>query len=339
MKQVKSLILRITERCNLKCAYCYAAVPGCVSADMTPELAVKAAALCCPEGESLKIQFTGGEPLLNFPVMEALYAFGRSTNRRLSFSVQTNGTLLSPENCARLARMHYAVGVSLDGLNEANRLRVFPNGSPSFPTILMGIRNLGEQGLRCNLTTVVTNANAQFLGQLPDLALWLGNVSGIGLDLFRPLGRGAETDYSPGIGELRVGLPELIRKTRDLRKAGIPFRLREMERLKHRASMTGCGEIYCYAQSGQSLCVDASGSCWPCSSLAGSPEFYLGNLRDGLPRLSGLADALAPGDPCRQCPSFSVCAGGCPAGRTVRSGAPNPLTCEMNRILLEEFER
>lgn len=339
MKEIKSLILRITERCNLKCAYCYAADSGCTIADMPVETVIRAVELCCPKGGSLRIQFTGGEPLLNREVMEAVYAFGAETNRRLSLAVQTNGTLLTGENSRILDRMNCAVGVSLDGLPNANRLRCFPDGTPCFQAAVQGIRNLGDVGRRCNLTTVVTEVNARHLGSIPDLALWLGNVSGVGLDLFRPLGRGTEQNLAPSEQALRQGLTELIEKAKQMCSAGIPFRLRELERLKKRAACNGCGEIYCYAQTAQSLCVDPAGNCWPCSSLAGRDGFLLGNIRDGLPERSETIPALHPTDTCRKCGNFSLCAGGCPAGRTAHFGEPDPMTCVMNRILLEEIER
>lgn len=338
MECIKSLILRITERCNLNCAYCYAADSGCGCSDMTPELAILAVSECCPEGGALRIQFTGGEPLLNLDVMEAVYAYGKQTGRRLSLAVQTNGTLLTPQICRRLKAMNCAVGVSLDGLGDANRYRVFPDGTPAFARIMEGIRNLGEVRIQCNLTTVVTDANAAALGQLGDLALWMGNVSGVGLDLFRPLGRGQERTLSPCEKDLSLGLRELIRKAKQFQKLGIPFRLRELERLKRRQECTGCADIYCYAQINESLCVDGDGNCWPCSSLAGMDGFLLGNIREGLPSYDRASLPLFPGDGCRACPSYSLCLGGCPAGRVNQKGDPLSAVCMMNRILMEECD-
>ena len=338
MKEIKSLILRITERCNLKCAYCYAADSGCPSEDMSVDTAIRAVELCCPKGKRLHIQFTGGEPLLNMEVMEAVYAFGAETNRRFSLAVQTNGTLLTRENCRRLAAIDCAVGVSLDGVQSANRARRFPDDTPCFEAAVQGIRNWGDTGKRCNLTTVVTSVNAKHLGSLPDLALWLGNVSGVGLDLFRPLGRGSAQNLSPSETDLNYGLTELIRKTKEIQAVGIPFRLRELERLKKRAACYGCGDIYCYAQTECSLCVDSAGNCWPCSSLAGRTGYLLGNIRDGLPEMPRTKVALQPTDTCKKCDAFSYCAGGCPAGRTAYAGEPDPMVCAMNRILLEEFK-
>ena len=111
MEDIKLLVLRLTERCNLNCAYCYAARD--VSFDMDEDTALRAVALCCPPGGSLRIQFTGGEPLLKLELMEAVAAFGKATGRRLTLSVQTNGTLLTPDTCRRLKAIRCGVGVSL----------------------------------------------------------------------------------------------------------------------------------------------------------------------------------------------------------------------------------
>lgn len=333
MENIRSLILRLTERCNLHCAYCYAASERNIP-DMTPELARQAVARCCPPGGALRIQFTGGEPLLALDTMEAVYAFGQSSGRRLSLAVQTNGVLLSPAVCRRLAAMGCAVGVSLDGLESANALRSFPDGTPAFSAAVRGIRNLGHAGIRCNLTTVVTRANAADLGKLPDLALWLGNVGSVGLDLFRPLGRGAGQELSPSPEELETGLRALCRRTKQIRDAGIPFRLRELEHLRKRLTCPDCGDAYCYAQTNLSLAVDGAGSCWPCSSLAGRAEFLLGSLRVGLPLQP--APALEAPPACRACLELSLCRGGCPARRI--SGFPDELVCLMHRILREEME-
>ncbi len=336
MKEIRSLILRITERCNLHCAYCYAADSGCIVQDMSAQLAIEAVSRCCPEGGNLHIQFTGGEPLLNISVMEQVYAFGKATGRKLRLAVQTNGTLLTPAYCHRLKAMQCAVGVSLDGLKEANSLRTFSDGSDAFPQVLQGIRYLADASIRCNLTTVVTKANAASLGQLPDLALWLGNVNGVGLDLFRPLGRGKGEELMPLREDLSHGLTELIHKTKELQQAGIPFRLREIERQKKRIQCNCCDLPYCYAQTEQSMCIDPAGNCWPCSSLAGVGRFFLGNIRDGLPEHNFSRSALELPKKCRNCDILSACGGGCPAGRIAHCQEPDSLTCLINRILLEE---
>lgn len=335
MEEIKLLVLRLTERCNLRCAYCYAARDNEPDFEMDEQTALRAVELCCPPGGSLRIQFTGGEPLLKLELMEVVAAFGRVTGRTLVLSVQTNGTLLTEEACQRLKAIRCGVGVSLDGIGEANCLRVFPDGAASFDAVVQGIQNLGQADMICGITAVVTKVNARYLGQLGDLALYLGNAAGVGLDLFRPLGRGAERELSPDPKELAAGLYALKEKTRMLAQAKIPFRFRELERLHRRRAMTACGETYCYAQTNNSLAVDGRGDCWPCSSLAGRDGYLLGNIRNGLPQRNWNINDLAAPERCKQCASFTLCLGGCPAGRTVQT-AQDRLTCVMHRMLAQE---
>ena len=50
-----TLVLRLTNRCNLACGYCYAG-SGPAGEDLSPERAAEAVALACPPGEALRIQ-------------------------------------------------------------------------------------------------------------------------------------------------------------------------------------------------------------------------------------------------------------------------------------------
>ena len=190
MEKTKLLILRLTDRCNLACRYCYAAYDGISKTDMPFETAKAAIALFAQPGGKLKIQFTGGEPLLCAGLMQQIFQHVKSEGIQTAFSIQTNGTLLTRETCAVLREMRCAVGVSLDGIGEANVLRVYPDGSPSLDDALAGVRALADAGMRCNLNAVVSRANQNFLDGLIRLAALLGNVHGVGLDMFRPIGRG-----------------------------------------------------------------------------------------------------------------------------------------------------
>lgn len=335
MEEIKLLVLRLTERCNLRCAYCYAARDDGPDFDMDEETALRAVELCCRPSGTLRIQFTGGEPLLRLDLMEKIAAYGKATGRKLVLSVQTNGTLLTSDACRRLKTIRCGVGVSLDGIGDANSLRVFPDGTPSFDVVVQGVRNLGQIGMSCGMTAVVTKVNAAQLGQLADLALYLGNVAGVGLDLFRLLGRGDGQDLSPDPEELASGLRKLKEQANKLVQAKIPFRFRELERLRKRRTLGACSETYCYAQTNLSLAIDGRGDCWPCSSLAGREGYLLGNIREGLPASNCKAGSLATPEKCRQCSSYALCLGGCPAGRVKREETDH-LTCIMHRVLAEE---
>ena len=103
-----TLVLRLTNRCNLACGYCYAG-SGPAGEDLSPERAAEAVALACPPGGALRIQFTGGEPLLRWDTAVKVLDFGRASGRRFHAAIQTNGTLLTPALCRELRARRVAV--------------------------------------------------------------------------------------------------------------------------------------------------------------------------------------------------------------------------------------
>ena len=190
-----TLVLRLTNRCNLACGYCYAG-SGPAGEDLSPERAAEAVDLACPPGGALRIQFTGGEPLLRWDTAAKVLDFGRASGRRFHAAIQTNGTLLIPALCRELRARRVAVGVSLDGVGPDNAARRTPEGEPSFQATARGLQTLAAAGMAANLTAVVSAGSVRGLDRLLDFALWCGNVHGVGLDLVRPQGRGAGAGLS-----------------------------------------------------------------------------------------------------------------------------------------------
>ncbi len=129
-RTIDYLRLSVTDRCNLRCAYCMAPEEGCkrehgkiCSLDELAELA----AACVALGVK-KIRLTGGEPLLRAGVLtlvERLNALRAAGLEELCMT--TNGTLLpefaAPLRAAGLDRLN----VSLDTL-RADRFRSLTGG-------------------------------------------------------------------------------------------------------------------------------------------------------------------------------------------------------------------
>jgi len=120
----QSLWLCTTRTCNFDCAYCYqgshASIPAGLAKHMPPE--VMAAALPWAVSwttKALHVCWYGGEPLLSFKMVrdqvprwnEGFAQAGKS----LSWSVTTNGSLLTPEVRAWLDEHDFGVLLSLDG--------------------------------------------------------------------------------------------------------------------------------------------------------------------------------------------------------------------------------
>lgn len=334
MERKKLLILRITNRCNLACRYCYAACyADFADMDMPFETARKAIDLLAKPGDKLKLQFTGGEPLLCMELIQNIFEYVKQKEIQTSFSVQTNGTLLSKDICEKLKNMHCAVGVSLDGIGEANRLRVYPGGRESFEDVIEGIRTLGQSGMACNVNTVVTKVSQNGLDKMPELAAYLGNVRGIGLDMFRPLGRGQAEDFSPCTEALPQNLTAMLEKQKQLKFLGVTVRIKELEKIRIMLKEQVRETCYCYAQTGDSIAVDPCGDIYPCSSFVGMKEMCIGNVWEDCKELKN-PDVPGMDAVCQSCEVKIFCRGGCPAGRAA-CGGRNETDCMMHRTILE----
>ena len=148
---IRFLTLNITQICNLHCAYCAAGGDGTfgdsvakISIERTlPQIKFFLDRL--PPGVSFNVSFLGGEPLLYAEGLEliAKYIAEIAPERKVNYTIITNGTLLTDKNVDLLARMNATVTVSLDGPADINdRMRPTKNGSSSTAMIVKGLEKL-----------------------------------------------------------------------------------------------------------------------------------------------------------------------------------------------------
>lgn len=154
-KRLQHLILQVTQQCNLRCEYC--AYSGIYEGNRTHsdksmsfETAKKAIdfffdhSIEIPE---ISIGFYGGEPLLEFELIEKCveYAKTKSEGKIVKFGMTTNGTLLTGRRAEFVAENDFNIGISLDGSQkEHDTCRKFPDGSGSFDIVMKHVKELRE---------------------------------------------------------------------------------------------------------------------------------------------------------------------------------------------------
>lgn len=159
-------------RCNLRCRYCYYLEKDHLYAGndahfMSERLLEKFIADYMQAQTTPEVLFTwhGGEALLR-PIafyeralqLQRRYARGRQVVN----SIQTNGTLLTPEWCEFLRENGFLVGISIDGprdVHDAYR-RTSADG-PSFDRVMQGLQLLKEHHVEWNALAVVNNLNVE----------------------------------------------------------------------------------------------------------------------------------------------------------------------------------
>ncbi len=142
----------LTERCNHGCQYCHSSVVGMerTDTDMTPDVARRAVdfALSCP-AEWINIEFQGGEPMANWPVLQEVVRYAKARNaevgKKLSFSLVTNFSLMTDERLDWLVAERIQICTSLDGPEDLhNRVRIWRGGN-SHATTVQWIRRVNER--------------------------------------------------------------------------------------------------------------------------------------------------------------------------------------------------
>ena len=319
-----ALSLAIAQKCNLGCTYCYANQGnfGGPAKNMSWETARRAVELLVGEasaGARVNLAFLGGEPLANRTVLRSAteYAAHLAGQRsvHVSFSITTNGTLLTEEDGAFFERHGFAVTVSLDGLREAHDLqRPFKHGGGSFEQIISRVRPLlaAQRQMQVSVRATITPGNLRLRESL-DYFLGIGFHS-VG---FSPLLR------SPG-GRGEMESCDLARLLEAMVDCGAEFErrvargeryafnnmvnaMRELHRGTHRPYPCGAGAGY--------LGVSADNELAACHRFVGEREGSMGNLREGIDRERQnrwLAERhVHRQQPCAGCWARYLCSGGC----------------------------
>ena len=319
---IRNLILSLTGTCNYACAYCYAAYHP--EERMPVDTALKATDMAGKSGQPFILQFTGGEPLLAFPVIQAVTEHVEAKGYPAIIQLQTNASLMTDAIAEYLKHHKIAVGVSLDGRPPINdSLRKMKNGNSASEATIRGIRLLAAKKIPIGLTCVVTDANVRTLSGVVQMAYYLGNVRQIGFDLLRCQGRGiAQHPAKPQ--DVAMAVEQCYNLAQQLEIAtGIHIRFSQLEKIRKIASGKACSFGQCYAMRGEEAYITSDGKIYACSSLVGNPAFLLGNVWDGMdPEKTKQVGGIVAGamQVCKECPQLSVCGGGCFARWQGRDG-------------------
>ena len=349
---LQSLVMNLTNQCNLSCAYCYefgadkVATPEGKPKFMDFETAKASVDFLLEQAagrKAIHITFFGGETLMNFPLLKQVvgYANERAAEqgRRVDFSLTTNATLLTPAIIEFLGQNRIGVTVSMDGPAELhNQLRVFANGRGSYDIVAPRVKALIQNHrtrpitARVTLTSGVTDVIKIFRHLKEDLGF-----HEVG---FAPVTTSPDRLYA--IGD--TGMDGVVRQFHQLADEYLEFALRGQMHGFSNVSDT-IAELYqgvnkshpCGAGLGL-MGVGPSGDIAPCHRFVDSDAHALGNIKTGVDRAKQ-ADFLARGNinskyDCHACWARPLCAGGCHHEAYVRygdTGHPNLHYCDWIR--------
>ncbi len=344
---LKTLVLHLTDACNLACHYCYHSRKRGTSASqasMTLEVAKQGVDFLLEHSGPLKdvvLVFFGGEPLIRFDLISAVVPYAlenaREKGKTVSFAITTNGTLLNERIIRFLYDNRMSVTISMDGSEETHdRYRRFPDGSSSYRVILPKVRELFCRTWEKPVVARVT------LAQHP------GNLSGM---LESLLGLGfSETGFAPvttqdGEYQLNDGAMTLLLKQFEmLAEKFLDIALKGgflgFTNLIDLLVTLHEGEVKNYpCGAGLGLfSVAPQGRVYLCQRLTGEDRFCMGDIFGGFDqrKIEGFrSEAEISRKPiCKNCWARVICAGGCYHEAWIRQGditRPNLHYCEWIR--------
>ena len=224
-RRVSYLRLSLTDRCDLRCAYCMPERQTFLprSEVLSLEECYRLALGFIARGVT-KIRLTGGEPLVRRDMIQLVRALGRQLRSGLEeLTLTTNGTQLAEFADDLAAAGVKRINVSLDTLERAKFAAL--TRRDSLPQVLEGLAAARAAGLVVKLNTVALKGINE--DELPELIAW---AHGQGFDLtlieVMPLGE-VETDrfdhYLP-LDDVRTALETRFTLTPSAHRSGGPAR-------------------------------------------------------------------------------------------------------------------
>jgi uncharacterized protein len=323
----------LSEQCNLACKYCFLgnSTPekrkNFSLEAMTKEIAEKSLMFFIRQLEisdnnnsdnKPNIIFYGGEPLINFPVLE--YVAERINDlkqkvkciQNIELSVVTNGLLLDSSKLNRLKELNVALALSIDGCTEeANAMRVDMHGNPSFPKVINALDKIKKAGVDVSLSITLTEETIKDKQKILDLIAIYG-IKGLGFNILMSDGSFKLSDeYNENAAQFIIDI--FI----ELRKIGV-YEDRIMRKIKAFSK----SQIYfsdCAATSGSQIVITPDGNVGVCHGCLSNRQYFVSSVSDELfdARTNPVFMEWAQLTPinkteCLSCEALGICGGGCP---------------------------
>jgi uncharacterized protein len=271
-------------------------------------------------GKTLDIRLFGGEPLLNMPAIREIISraneLATGLAKRVSFSLSTNGLLLTEEIATYLKAHHVMVSISMDGDESVtNRHRKLPGGKGAYDQIYRGLRTAQSAGLAV--------ATRSVLGA-KDAADWRRHVNGlvekgfvsIDLQFVRDVGHfGKKDEIAVGVQEQLSIIDQCIERLavyyqahRELPSIEVSEVMKIVNQLlavKHKRRSCAAGI--------RTMAVGVQGEIYPCTAFSMGLQGSIGHVCDAvdepldatwLPSVEEIPD-------CQSCFLKYACLGGC----------------------------
>ena len=349
-------------RCNLHCGYCFylEKKPFFPESNFRMSDEVLEAYIhkyiAYQPGPSVVFAWQGGEPtLMGIDFFRRALGFQKKycMGKRISNTLQTNGTLLDESWCDFLSKNNFLVGLSMDGPETVHDIyRLDRDGGSTHATVLRSLRMMQKYGVEVNILATVNCKSAQ----RPLDVYHFFKDQGVQFIQFIPIVEREADSETKGFRISLAGPPSLTQgeKTTTVTPWSVSPQMygEFLIRIFQEWVRNDVGNIFvmnfewtlgawagvpagvCYLspRCGSNLIIEHNGDIFSCDHFV-YPAYRLGNILNcdlgemvlsktqiafGTSKENGL-----PGY-CRECDVLFVCRGGCPKHRFAKSPDGNP---------------
>ena len=259
--------INITNKCNLKCKYCYGSYPD---KQMAKEIPTEKWIDLISRLRSLgtkRINIGGGEPLVRKDIGKIL---SHMKKNHILTNMNTNGQLV--KDMMDVVKKLTTVCISIDGDEKIHDGR---KGAGSYRKVIEAIKAAKENGVAVHTSTLISKDNIRAIPSVLEVAKKYGCMAEFLLPFLQ-----SDSSLLPSPEDIRSLFNNLIK----YKKQGYPVSMSYsainyvLQWPDYRTLYTTAvkklspNHIPCYA--GKFMCIiDYDGSVYPCSSLVSNPMF------------------------------------------------------------------
>jgi uncharacterized protein len=350
--RIKAMCLHLSFDCNLRCRYCFAGTGDFGTGERrhldlaTGQDAVDFLIEAAGPRHNLDIDFFGGEPLLNWPVVVALTEYcerrAAECGKDIRLTITTNAVLLDDEKTAFINDHFKNCVLSLDGRPAVHdRMRPDAGQHGSYERVARNVRRfVAARGDReYYVRGTYTRQNLDFADDVLHLAGLAGQISVEPVVAADGCGYEIRPEDVPAVEREYERLARAMSELPDERRFNFFHFMIDVEGgpcLFKRLKGCGVGVEYC--------AVTPAGDIYPCHQLVGIESFKMGNVREQPVTLDAAVQAqfgqlLVPAkSACDNCWARYFCGGGCAANAWHASGRVDGLYetgCALEKKRLE----
>jgi uncharacterized protein len=340
--QPTTAVLLMTNQCQLRCTYCYAAAGALPAETLAPELGYAAIDYVCEQARaagraSFEVSFHGGgEPTRAWRSLRACVDYARRRSLPTRVSLTTNGVWSERQREWLLAHVDM-VSLSLDGRPATqDSQRPFVSGRGSADVVMRTARALDEAGKPYGIRMTAT---APWDGLIDDVDYLCRHTNCPSFQV-EPAFNTARGGHEPGeVADWRAFAEAFVAAYHVARRAGRHL-------MYSGARLDVATTTFCLAPFGALIvnprgqlvtCYEITDDYHPLAGLSRIGQIREGRVEIDAPARARLHDLFGERrDGCRDCPCYWSCAGDCYA-RTFGPGGERHLArgprCDANRYI------